>query len=61
MLTLEHAFAMKGYEDLHFSETVEGLDQEYVDQNLRVVGERARAICTAVAAENAIRHGAREP
>ncbi|MBO9375580.1 hypothetical protein GG804_02270 [Sphingomonas histidinilytica] len=50
---LLHAFAMKDYQDLHFGETVEGLEQDYVDQNIGVVDERARSICAAVAAERA--------
>lgn len=53
---LLHAFAMKDYQDLHFGETVEGLEQEYVDQNLGVVDERARSICAAIAADRAA-HG----
>jgi len=54
---LLHAFAIKAYEDLHFGETTEGLDQEYIDQNLAVVDQRARSICAAVAADRAA-HGA---
>ena len=50
---LLHAFGMKACEDLHFGETVEGLDQDYVDANLAQVGERARSVCAAVAAERA--------
>ena len=53
---LLHAFGMKFYEDLHFGETVEGLDQDYVDANLAQVDERARAICAAVAADRATAH-----
>jgi NAD(P)H dehydrogenase (quinone) len=50
---LLHAFAMSGYEDLHFGETVDGLDQEYVDQLLGSAGDRARSICKAVEAGQA--------
>lgn len=48
---LSHALAMQGYEDLHFGETTEGLEQDYIDQNLAQVAGRARAICSAIAAE----------
>ncbi|WP_454884204.1 NAD(P)H-dependent oxidoreductase [Sphingomonas oryzagri] len=50
---LLHAFGMKAYEDLHFGETIEGLDQDYVDANLAQVGDRARAICAAIASDRA--------
>lgn len=53
---LLRAFGMKAYEDLHFGETVEGLDQDYVDANLAQVDERARSICAAVIADHAARH-----
>lgn len=53
---LLHAFAMAGYEDLHFGETTQGLDQEFVDQNLREVQARASEVCAAVAAEREARH-----
>ncbi|WBO24275.1 NAD(P)H-dependent oxidoreductase [Sphingomonas abietis] len=55
---LKHAFAIKTYEDLHFGETVEGLEQEYVDQYLRDVHERARSICAEVAADQTTEHNA---
>ncbi len=55
---LHHAFAMKAYEDLHFGETVDGLEQDYIDQNLRDVHERARTICAAVAADQTTRQNA---
>ncbi|UAK23091.1 NAD(P)H-dependent oxidoreductase [Sphingomonas nostoxanthinifaciens] len=50
---LLHAFQISDYQDIHFGETVEGLDQEYVDQNLRVVDDRARRICATITAERA--------
>lgn len=45
---LQHALSLRSYEDLHFGETVEGLEQDYVDQNLKDVQERARSICGAL-------------
>lgn len=45
---LQHAFAMAACDFLHFGETVEGLDQAFVDANLARVDECARAVCAAV-------------
>ncbi|HEY0314973.1 MAG TPA: NAD(P)H-dependent oxidoreductase [Sphingomonas sp.] len=50
---LLHAFGLKDYEDLHFGETVEGLSQDFVDENMAQVRDRARAICAAVAGKPA--------
>jgi NAD(P)H dehydrogenase (quinone) len=50
---LVHAFGFKDFDDLHFGETVEGLDQLFVDQLLADVDRRARKICTAVLADRA--------
>lgn len=47
---LVHAFGLSNYEEMHFGETVEGLDQLFVDQLLDDVDRRARQICAAVAA-----------
>lgn len=57
---LSHAFGMKTCEDLHFGETVEGLDQDFVDANLAQVDERARSICAAIAADRATGQGQQE-
>ncbi|MDR7256412.1 NAD(P)H dehydrogenase (quinone) [Sphingomonas sp. BE270] len=48
---LVNAFGFRDYEDLHFGETVEGLDQLFVDQLLADVDRRARSICAAVSAD----------
>lgn len=50
---LLNAFGLKEYQELHFGETVDGLEQEFVDQLLWDVAARARSICAAVAAERA--------
>jgi NAD(P)H dehydrogenase (quinone) len=46
---LQHAFGMKPCEFLHFGETVEGLDQAFVDANLARVDDGARTVCAAIA------------
>ena len=48
---LVHAFGFKDFDDLHFGETVEGLDQLFVDQLLADVDHRARSICAAISAD----------
>jgi len=53
---LEHSFAMKSSEHLHFGGMVEGFTRRFVDQNLQDVRDRARRVCAAVAAD---RHGAK--
>lgn len=45
---LVHAFGFKAFDDLHFGETVEGLEQLFVDQLLADVDRHARKICAAV-------------
>ncbi|WP_198351216.1 NAD(P)H-dependent oxidoreductase [Flavisphingomonas formosensis] len=50
-----HAFSMTYYEDLHFGEVVQGLEQKFIDQNLALVDKRARGICAAVLADRAKR------
>lgn len=47
---LVHAFGMRGYKDLHFGETSEGLAQEFVDALIDRVEEFARQICQDAAA-----------
>jgi NAD(P)H dehydrogenase (quinone) len=48
---MKHAFGLKDYHELHFSEMVEGLDQEYIDQNIRQVQDLARRTCAAAAGD----------
>ena len=48
---LRHAFGLKDYHELHFSEMVEGLEQEYIDQNIREVQEFAHRTCAAAATD----------
>lgn len=50
---LLNAFGLRAYEELHFGETVEGLAQDFVDQLLGDVDQRARRICAELAAERA--------
>ena len=42
---LVNAFGMKGYADLHFGETVEGLDQDFIDPLLGQVEGLAHRMC----------------
>lgn len=42
---LSHAMALKSGESLHFGEVSDGLAQEFIDQNLRDVADRAASIC----------------
>jgi NAD(P)H dehydrogenase (quinone) len=48
---LLNAFGLRDYDDLHFGETVEGLEQTFVDQLFDDVDQRARSVCAAVAAD----------
>jgi NAD(P)H dehydrogenase (quinone) len=48
---LEHGFAMKSSEHLHFGGVVEGTSQRFIDQNLYDVTRKARSVCAAVAAD----------
>ncbi len=52
-LYLKRAFGLHSYEDLHFGETVQGLDQDFVDQLLRDVHERSRSVCAELHAQSA--------
>jgi NAD(P)H dehydrogenase (quinone) len=45
---LEHGFAMKSSEHLHFGGVVDGLSQRFVDQNLYDVAQKARSVCAAI-------------
>jgi len=49
---LEHGFAMKSSEHLHFGGIVEGLAQRFVEQNLYDVKQRARRLCATLAADH---------
>lgn len=46
-----NAFGLKSADMLHFGEVTEGLAQDFVDQNLRDVQDRARAICAMMSDE----------
>ena len=50
---VQHAFAMKAFDDLHFGETVAGLEQDYIDANLAQVDDLAKSICAAIDADRA--------
>lgn len=52
---LSHAFGMKSQDALHFGETVEGLSQDFVDQNMADVQDRARSICHELQSERETR------
>ena len=44
---------MKAFDDLHFGETVAGLEQDYIDANLAQVDDLAKSICAAIDADRA--------
>jgi NAD(P)H dehydrogenase (quinone) len=48
---LAEAFSMKSVDYLHFGGIVEGLSQNFADQYLRDVHDRARLLCATVAAD----------
>jgi NAD(P)H dehydrogenase (quinone) len=53
---LVHGFGMRAYDDLHFGETTEGLEQEYIDPLLAEVRVLARSVCEAVETDKTTEH-----
>ena len=49
---LAHAFAMQSSEHLHAGGVVEGFAKRFVDEHLYEVAQRARRLCSAVAADH---------
>lgn len=51
---LHHAFAMKACENLHFGHVYKGFPQNFIDQNISDVEERARRLCAVLEADSPV-------